>query len=74
MGTMIKKLINKILRKFGYHLTKMPGPYQRKSRVGFGCPDHGHKYVEGCAVCRYLKSPQSPTIEIVEGKIGKPLE
>jgi len=29
---MIKKLINKILRRFGYHLTKMPRPYQRKKK------------------------------------------
>jgi len=30
---MIKKLINKILHLFGYHLTKMPRPYQRKKKI-----------------------------------------
>jgi hypothetical protein len=29
---MIKKLINKILHLFGYHLTRMPRPYHQRKR------------------------------------------
>jgi hypothetical protein len=35
----MKKLINKILHLFGYHLTKMPRPYQRKKKGGQDGPE-----------------------------------